>query len=87
MISFLTIKRQPIHWSNTHKQFVGCCQRIICVCLAFLWGWHLKGKKITLTFSKSTIETLEKSVKYNQSEQEQHQNDIINVFLLLTLKK
>ena len=29
-------------WSNTLKQFVGFCQRIVWVFLIFLWGWCLK---------------------------------------------
>ena len=31
----------PIKWSNTLKQFVGFCQRIVWVCLIILWGWCL----------------------------------------------
>ena len=30
-------------WSNTLKQFVGFCQRIVWMCLAILWGWCLKS--------------------------------------------
>ena len=30
--------------SNTLKQFVGCCRRIIWVGLTILWGWYLKGQ-------------------------------------------
>ena len=30
-------------WSNTFKQFVGCC-RIVWVCLTILWGWHIEKK-------------------------------------------
>ena len=42
--------------------------------------------QLTLTCLKSTIETLEKVVKYVQSQQYKHQNDIdvVLVFLLLT---
>ena len=36
------------------------------------------------TFSKSTIETIEKGVKYGQSYQ-RHQNDVIHVVLLCLL--
>ena len=43
---------------------------------------------LIFTYSKSTIETLEKDVKYVQSQQYKHQNDatdVVLVFLLLTL--
>ena len=30
-------------WSNTLKQFVGFCRRIVWVCLTLLWDWRLKG--------------------------------------------
>ena len=30
-------------WSNTLKQFVGCCRGIVWVCLTILWCWRLKG--------------------------------------------
>ena len=30
-------------WSNKLKHFVGCCRRIVWVCLPILWDWHLKG--------------------------------------------
>ena len=29
-------------WSNTLKQFVGCCRQIVSVYLTILWGWCLK---------------------------------------------
>ena len=29
-------------WSNTLKQFVGCCRRIVSVYLTILWAWCLK---------------------------------------------
>ena len=28
-------------WSNTLRQFVGCCRWIVWVCLTILWGWRL----------------------------------------------
>ena len=31
----------PTKWSNTLKQFVGFCRRIVRVCLTILWGWRL----------------------------------------------
>ena len=37
----------PTKWSNTLKQFVGNSRRIIWVCLAILWGWHLKGLDVS----------------------------------------
>ena len=46
--------------------------------------------QLTFTCSNSTTETLEKGVKYVQSLQLKHQNDVIEVvlvFLLLTLKQ
>ena len=30
-------------WSDTLKQFVGCCRQIVSVCVTILWGWCLKG--------------------------------------------
>ena len=30
-------------WPNILKQFVGCCQLIVWVCLNILQGWYLKG--------------------------------------------
>ena len=33
----------PTEWSNTLKQSVGFCRRIVGVCLTFLWGQCLKG--------------------------------------------
>ena len=30
----------PTNWSDIPKQFVGCYQRIVWVCLTILWGWH-----------------------------------------------
>ena len=33
-----------------------------------------------IAYSKSTIETLEKSVKYVQSQQQKHHSDVIDVF-------
>ena len=30
-------------WSDTLKQFVGFCRRIVWVCLTILWGCYLKG--------------------------------------------
>ena len=32
------LSANPSKWSNTLKQFVGCCQRIIWVSLIILWG-------------------------------------------------
>ena len=32
-----------IKWSNTLKQSVGSCRRIVWVHLTILWGWRLKG--------------------------------------------
>ena len=32
----------PTKWSNTLKQFVRCCQRIVGVCLTILWSWRVK---------------------------------------------
>ena len=37
------LSASPTKWSNTLKQFVGCCRRIACVCLTILWGWRLMG--------------------------------------------
>ena len=38
------LNANPTKWSNTLKQFVGCCGRIVWVCLTILRGWRLKGK-------------------------------------------
>ena len=39
--------------------------------------------QLTFNCSKSTIEIVEKGVRYVQSYQQKHQNDVIDVFLLL----
>ena len=31
------------NWSNILKQFVGCCRRIVWLCLTILWIWCWKG--------------------------------------------
>ena len=41
--SFNPLCANSTKWSNTLKQFVGCWQRIVWVCLTILWGWRLKG--------------------------------------------
>ena len=43
--------------------------------------------QLTITGSNSTIQTLEKDIKFAQSQQKKHQNDVdvVLVFLLLTL--
>ena len=33
----------PTEWSNTPREFVCCCLRIVLACLTILWGRHLKG--------------------------------------------
>ena len=44
MLPFLNpLSANPTKWSNTLKQVVGSCLRIVWVCLTFLWGCHLKG--------------------------------------------
>ena len=30
-------------WSNTLKQFLRCCRRIVWLCLTILWDWRFKG--------------------------------------------
>ena len=37
------LSANPTKWSNTLKQFVGFCRRIVLVCLIILWGWGLQG--------------------------------------------
>ena len=37
------LSANPTKWSNTLKQFVGCCRRIVWVCLTILWDWLLRG--------------------------------------------
>ena len=41
--------------------------------------------QLTFTFCKSTIETLEKGVTYVQSQQQKHQKDAIDVFMVFLL--
>ena len=43
IVSFNPLNANPTKWSNTLKQFIGCCRRIFWVCLNILWGWRLKG--------------------------------------------
>ena len=45
-IYFHSLNSNSSKWSNTLKQFVGCCRRIVWVCLTILWSWHLKGLSI-----------------------------------------
>ena len=33
----------PTKKSNTLKQFLGCCRRIVWMCLTIFGGWNLKG--------------------------------------------
>ena len=41
---FNLLSANPTKWSSTLKQFVGCCRRIVWMCLTILWGWRrLKG--------------------------------------------
>ena len=37
----------PTKWSNTLKQFAGCCRQVVWVCLTILWDWG-KVKKVSL---------------------------------------
>ena len=41
--SEFALRASPTKWSDTLKQFVGCCRRIVWVCLTIFWGWRLKG--------------------------------------------
>ena len=36
------LSANPTKWSNTLKQFVRGCQRIVGVCLTILWSWRVK---------------------------------------------
>ena len=36
------LSAKPTKWSNTLKQVVGSCRRIVWVCLTILWGGRLK---------------------------------------------
>ena len=38
--SINSLSANPTKWWSTLKQFVGCCQRIVWVCLTILWGWR-----------------------------------------------
>ena len=40
--NFNPLGANPTKWSNTLRQFVGCCRRIVWVCLTILWGWRSK---------------------------------------------
>ena len=42
-VHFNPFSANPSKWSNTLKQFVGFCRRIVWVCLTTLWGWRLNG--------------------------------------------
>ena len=44
-------------WSNTLKQFVGCCWPTVWVCLTILWGWRLKGYFRRILDNKSRCTT------------------------------
>ena len=36
------LSANPTIWSNTFKEFVGCCRGTVWVCLTILSGWRLK---------------------------------------------
>ena len=42
-MNFNPLTAHPRKWSNTLKQFVGCCRRVVWVCLTVLRGWRFKG--------------------------------------------
>ena len=42
LVSFNPLSTKFTKWSNTLKQFVGFCRRIVWVCLTILWDWHLR---------------------------------------------
>ena len=42
------LSTNPTKWSNKLKQFVGCSQQIVWICLTILWGWHLRVKSYTV---------------------------------------
>ena len=50
-----------------------------------LWYRLIGSSKLTFTFSNSTTGTLKKDVKYAQSWQWKHQNDVIDVLLMFLL--
>ena len=35
------LSANPTKWSNTRKQFVGCCRQIVWMGMTILWGWRL----------------------------------------------
>ena len=50
VVGFRAVILNPVNanstkWSNTVKQFVGFCRRIVWACLTILWGWSLKCYK------------------------------------------
>ena len=58
-ILFNPFSANPTKWSNTLTQFIGCCWRIVWVCLTILWGWRLKDYPwISGKAWKSACETL-----------------------------
>ena len=42
------LSASPTKWSNTLKQFVDFCPRILWLCLTILWGWRVKDKMFPL---------------------------------------
>ena len=38
-----SLSANPTKWSNTLKQLVGFCRRIVWVYLTIMWGWRLTG--------------------------------------------
>ena len=40
---FIPLSAKFTKWSSTLKQFIGCCRRIVWVCLTILWDWSFKG--------------------------------------------
>ena len=57
-IHFNPLSANPRKWSNTHKQFVGWCKRIVWPCLTILWGWRLKGKGPFSDLTKSPLKVM-----------------------------
>ena len=58
VVSINPLSANPTKCSNTLKQFVGFCRRIVSVCLTILWGWRLKCFKNNLCpTSKNILKT------------------------------
>ena len=60
--NLFNLSANPTKLANTLRQFVGCCRRIVWVCLTILRGWCLKAYvsyKTLIYYSKGYLTTVQ----------------------------